>query len=165
MAQSRGSQRPERDDGGAPWSKKSRTAGPEEKQPGRVWPCSSCKEMCETSSHNWVNMGPPRDSTPCFWNSIGVSVYVDWARCYVGQYGFYVPLCRSCMTTIRKACLDHPQKEQDGADAIVLSMLAEQTYHKVDKIKEAVRDPWVNFQDKELSRGHVDLLHAACKNI
>ena len=49
------------------------------------------------------------------------------------------------MKIIRKACLAHPQKEQDGADAIVLSMLAEQIYHKMDKIRDEVHDPWVDF--------------------
>ena len=145
MAQSRGSQSPERDDTGAPWRKKSRIGGKEEEQPCR--PCSSCKGMCETSSHNWVNMGPPRSSTPCFWNSIGVNAYVDWEKSYLGLFGFYVPLCRGCMKTIRNACLAHPQKESDGSDAIVLSMLAEQIYHKMNKIRAEVHDPhaWVDF--------------------
>ena len=46
------------------------------------------------------------------------------------------------MKIIRKACLAHPQKEQDGSDAIVLSMLAEQIYYKMDKIRVDMHDPW-----------------------
>ena len=88
---------------------------------------------CETEAdHNWLNMGPPKSDTPRFWCSIEIQKFIDWEKAITGVYGTYLPLCRSSRNTIRSAILEIDDAQ--GADAVAISMLAEQIYYKVQKI-------------------------------
>lgn len=77
-------------------------------------------------------MGPPTSDTPRFWCTIELHQFVDWEQAVLGTYGTYLPLCRACMKTIRSALLAYSQAQ--GAEAVAISMLAEQIYYKVHKI-------------------------------
>ena len=79
-------------------------------------------------------MGPPKSDTPRFWSSIETQKFIDWEKAITGVYGTYLPLCRSCMKTIRSAILKIDNAQ--GAEAIAISMLAEQIYFKVQKIDD-----------------------------
>ena len=116
---------------GSPERKRARLDDENENQAPR--PCYSCEQLCETGSgHNWVNMGPPSSGTIRFWSCIGTYQFIDWEKAVTGVYGTYVPLCRSCMKSIRSAIVNI--ENVHGAEAIAISMLAEQIYYKVQKI-------------------------------
>ena len=80
-------------------------------------------------------MGPPETDTPRFWNTVEFNMYIDWEKSVTGDYGTYLPLCRACVKTIRSAILAN--KQAQGAEAIAISMLAEQIYFKIHKIHMA----------------------------
>ena len=77
-------------------------------------------------------MGPPTTDTPRFWCSVELHKYVDWEKAVTGTYGTYLPLCRACVKAIRSAILAND--EAQGAEAVAISMLAEQIYYKIHKI-------------------------------
>ena len=138
MRGSRSSQSPERNISGGPDRKRTRIDEEEEEEeaPRPCRPCCSCNNLCETEKdHNWLNMGPPTTDTPRFWCSIEIHKYVDWEKAVTGTYGTYLPLCRACMKAIRSAILAN--NEAQGAEAIAISMLAEQIYYKIHKIDAA----------------------------
>jgi hypothetical protein len=121
---------------GSPDRKRARLDDENENHDQAPRPCCSCERLCETGSgHNWVNMGPPSSGTIRFWNRVGTYQYIDWERAVTGDYGTYVPLCRSCMKSIRLGILKiESVPETSDAQAIAINMLAEQLYHKVQKI-------------------------------
>ncbi len=131
----------------APSRKKYRKEG---EPPPYYNPCCSCTIICETSrGRNWLNMGPDLNSSPRFWNTIQTHVFVDWEKSYVGQYGTFLPFCKTCMKSLRfglkKYADEHPEMEDSAAVAI--SMLSEQIYHKVRKLQSYT----VMNRDDELS--------------
>ena len=109
---------------------------------GQPRPCCSCQKAIETwFDLNWLNMGPARNSTPVFWSSVGTVVYLDWQTSVSGNYGLFLPMCRNCMTSMRRG-LNHLlyDREFRGADEICIHMLCEQLYFKAKQLPASVAE-------------------------
>ena len=102
-------------------------------QPGQATSCCSRTLQCETETDlNWLNMGPARDATPCFWSSIDTSIFINWEKAAMGNYGMCVPICKACVKSMRTRILNF--NNAHGAEAIAINMLAEQIYFEAQQI-------------------------------
>ena len=67
-----------------------------------------------------------------FWSSIETSIFINWEKAITGDYGMYLPICKTCVKSMRSHILNFNNTQ--GAEAIAISMLAEQIYFKVQQI-------------------------------